>query len=186
MKQLNLIAIALFFTLLVACNVGLIEKTKLALESSSRDLKNKILKIKKEATDKGVRFAAFTKSKTGSKVTNGGIALREAKIQAIDETGKFLKIIEEEALKIKETGKSSQFLAMSDFMLDVVESLEEVGITGVKSRVLEGTKNTPINTAERLLEVKVQIENQLEVIKAKQNLENEEKKIITAKTKNKY
>ncbi|WKC90375.1 decorin-binding protein DbpB [Borreliella carolinensis] len=183
MKKLNLIAIALFFTLLVACNVGLIEKTKLVLESYSRDLKNKILKIKKEATDKGVRFEAFTKSKTGSKVTNGGLALREAKIQAIGETEKFLKIIEEEALKIKETGKSSQFLAMSDFMLDIVESLEEVGIKDVKTRVLESTKNTSINTAEKLLAVKVQIENQLEAIKAKQNLENEEKKNNNSKKK---
>ncbi|MBB6213381.1 decorin-binding protein DbpB (plasmid) [Borreliella californiensis] len=183
MKRLNLIVIALFFTPLLACNLGLIEKTKLALESSSRDLKNKILKIKEEAAKKGVRFAAFTDNKTGSKVSDGGLALREAKVQAIGETEKFLKIIEEETLKIKETGKSSQFLAMSDLMLDVVESLEEVGIKDVKPRVLEDAKSNPINTAERLLEVKVQIETQLEAIKAKQNIENEEKKNNKSKKK---
>ncbi|APS99337.1 cytochrome D ubiquinol oxidase subunit II (plasmid) [Borreliella mayonii] len=183
MKKLNLTATTLFCALFIACNIELIKKTKLALESSSKDLKNKILKIKKEATEKGVRFAAFTDSKTGSKVTNGGPALREAKVQAIGETGKFLKTIEKEALKLKETGNSDQFLGMSDLMLEVAESLEEVGITGIKTRVLEDTKSNPINTAERLLEVKVQIENQLEAIKVKQNIENKEKKNNKSKKK---
>ncbi|WKC89507.1 decorin-binding protein DbpB (plasmid) [Borreliella finlandensis] len=170
--KLNSIVIALFFKLLVACSIGLVEKTNVALESSFKDLKNKILKIKKEATEKGVLFTAFTGLKTGSKVTSGGLALREAKVQAIDETGKFLKIIEKEALKLKETGNSGQFLAMFDLMLEVVESLEDVGIMGLKARVLEESKNNPINTAERLLAAKAQIENQLEVVKEKQNIEN--------------
>lgn len=170
--KLNSIVMVLFFDLLVACSIGLVERTNAALESSSKDLKNKILKIKKEAMGKGVLFEAFTGLKTGSKVTSGGLALREAKVQAIVETGKFLKIIEEEALKLKETGNSGQFLAMFDLMLEVVESLEDVGIIGLKARVLEESKNNPINTAERLLAAKAQIENQLKVVKEKQNIEN--------------
>ncbi|WNY66354.1 decorin-binding protein DbpB (plasmid) [Borreliella andersonii] len=182
-KKLNSIAATLLFGLLVACNIGLIEKTNTALESFSKDLKNKISKIKKEAAVKGVLFEAFTDSKTGSKVTSGGMALREAKVQAIGETGKFLKAIEEEALKLKETGNSAQFLAMFDLMLEVIESLEEVGITGLKARALEEAKSNPITTAERLLEVKAQMENQLEAVKVKQNIESGDKKNNKSKKK---
>ncbi|MBB6208366.1 decorin-binding protein DbpB [Borreliella lanei] len=183
-EKLNSMVMALFFNLLVACNIGLIEKAKMALESSSRDLKNKILKIKEEAAKKGVLFAAFTNSKAGSKVTSGGPTLREAKVQVIGETRKFLKIIEKEALKLKETGNSSQFLAMFDLMLEAVESLEEIGITDIKPRILEEAESNPINTAERLLEVKVKIENQLEAVKVKQNIKkNGEKKNNKGKKK---
>ncbi len=48
MKKFNLIIEALFAILLTACNFGLMEETKIALESSSKDVKNKILQIKKE------------------------------------------------------------------------------------------------------------------------------------------
>lgn len=65
------------------------------LESSSDDVKNKILQIKEEAAKKGVNFKAFTGTATGSKVTARGSAPREAKVQAINEVEKFLKIIEE-------------------------------------------------------------------------------------------
>ncbi len=54
--KLNSIVIALFFKLLVACSIGLVERTNAALESSSKDLKNKILKIKKESHGKRCTF----------------------------------------------------------------------------------------------------------------------------------
>ncbi len=153
------------------------------LESSSDDIKNKILQIKEEAAKKGVNFKAFTGTATGSKVTAGGSALREAKIQAINEVEKFLKIIEEEALILKENGNSSQFLAMFDLMLEVTGSLEAIGIKGVKSSISEEAKSNPVNTAKRLFEVKVKIENKLEGVKKRQKLGDEEKKISKSKKK---
>ncbi len=76
---------------------------------------------------------------------------------------------------------------MFDLMLEVVESLEDVGIIGLKARVLEESKNNPINTAERLLAAKAQIENQLKVVKEKQNIENGgKKKNNKSKKRNKY
>lgn len=175
MKKFNLIIEVLFAILLTACNFGLMEETKIALESSSKDVKNKILQIKKDAEDKGVNFAAFTSSETGSKVTNGGLALREAKIQAINEVEKFLKRIEEEALKLKEHGNSGQFLELFDLLLEVLESLEPIGIKGLKDFISEEAKCNPISTSERLIKVKVQIENKMEEVKKKQNLNKERK-----------
>ncbi|WKC87707.2 DbpA/DbpB family decorin-binding adhesin [Borreliella japonica] len=123
---------------------------KIALKSSSKDVKDKISQIRKEAAEKGVNFVAFTNTETGSKVTSGGLTLREAKVQAIDATRKFLKTIEEEALKLKEYGNSSEFSDMFDLMLEIVESLEEIGIKAKDSVLVEVEKN-PINTVERLL-----------------------------------
>ncbi|WP_210380393.1 DbpA/DbpB family decorin-binding adhesin, partial [Borreliella garinii] len=126
MKKFNLTIVALFVALLVACNFGLTGETKIALESSSKDVKNKILQIRKDAGLKGVNFEAFTDRETGSKVSSGGSVIREAKVQAIDATEKFFKTIEEEALKLKENGNSSQFLAMFKIMLEILESLEAI------------------------------------------------------------
>nr|WP_228459402.1 decorin-binding protein DbpB [Borrelia sp. CA_690]WKC83975.1 decorin-binding protein DbpB [Borrelia sp. CA_690] len=183
MKKTNLTITALFVSLLRACNFQFMKKIDSALESSSNNLKTKILQIKKEAAEKDVNFEAFTDSKTGSKVTNGGQTLRKAKVQAIDETEKFLKKIEEGALKLKEHGNSEQFFAMFDLMLEVVESLEAIGITDVKGHVLEEAESNPINTAERLIKAKVKIENQLEAIKAKQNIDGEKKNSKSKKKK---
>ncbi len=101
MKKFNLIIVALFVALLAACNFGLTGEVKAMLESSSDNVKNKILQIKEEAAKKGVNFKAFTGTATGSKVATGGSALREAKVQAINEVEKFLNTIEEEALILK-------------------------------------------------------------------------------------
>lgn len=185
MKKINLIIVALFVAMLAACNFGLTGEVKAMLESSSDDVKNKILQIKEEAAKKGVNFKAFTGTATGSKVTAGGSALREAKVQAINEVERFLKIIEEEALVLKKNGNNShsQFLAMFDLMLEVTGSLDEIGIKGVKSSISEEAKSSPVNTAERLFEVKVKIENKLEGVKKRQKLDNEEKKISKSKKK---
>ncbi|ACL35132.1 decorin-binding protein B (plasmid) [Borreliella garinii Far04] len=183
MKKFNLIIVALFVALLAACNFGLTGEVKAMLESSSDNVKNKILQIKEEAAKKGVNFKAFTGTATGSKVTNGGSALREAKVQAINEVEKFLKIIEKEALILKKNGNSSQFLAMFDFMLEVTGSLDEIGIKGIKSSISEEAKSNPVNTAERLVEVKAKIENKLEGVKKRQKLDDEEKKISKSKKK---
>ncbi|WPM06383.1 decorin-binding protein DbpB (plasmid) [Borreliella sinica] len=185
MQKLNLKIIALIVTLLTSCNPELARKTeeaKIAIEASSRDVKNKILQIKKEAAEKGVNFKAFTTTETGSKVSSGGVPLREAKVQAINATEKFLKAVEEEALKLKEYGNSDQFPAMFELVLEVIDSLEEIGIK-TKDSILEQTKSNPVNTAERLVEVKAQIENNLEKIKQKQNLDSEEKKPNKSKEK---
>lgn len=183
MKKFNLIIVALFVALLAACNFGLTGKVKAMLESSSDNVKNKILQIKEEAAKKGVNFKAFTDTATGSKVATGGSALREAKVQAINEVEKFLKIIEKEALILKKNGNSSQFLAMFDFMLEVTGSLDEIGIKGIKSSISEEAKSNPVNTAERLVEVKAKIENKLEGVKKRQKLDDEEKKISKSKKK---
>ncbi|AJA90711.1 cytochrome D ubiquinol oxidase subunit II (plasmid) [Borreliella chilensis] len=175
MIKFNLIT-ALFVALLAACNSGLTGEAKIKLESSARDVKNEILKIKKEATGKGVNFEAFTDSATGSKVSNGRTVLREAKVQAISAIKKFLKTIEEESVKLKESGSNGQFLAMFDLMLETVGSLEAVGIKGVKGNVSEKAKNNPVDTAERVMEVKVQIENKLEEVRRKQGLDDGDKK----------
>ncbi|MBB6043258.1 decorin-binding protein DbpB (plasmid) [Borreliella yangtzensis] len=185
MKKFNLTILALFVSMLIACNFGLPGDTKIAIESSSRDVKNKILQIKKDAGLKGVNFEAFTDSETGSKVSSGGSVIREAKVQAINEAKKFFKTIEEEALKLKENGNSSQFLAMFDIMLEVAESLEAIGIKGVKNSASEEAESNPINTFERLLEAKMKIENKLEDIKEKQKINNGDKKVIKANKRSK-
>ncbi|WKC74806.1 decorin-binding protein DbpB (plasmid) [Borreliella yangtzensis] len=183
MKKFNLTILALFVSMLIACNFELPGDTKIAIESSSRDVKNKILQIKKDAGLKGVNFEAFTDRATGSKVSSGGSVIREAKVQAINETKKFFKTIEEEALKLKENGHRGQFLAMFDIMLEVAESLEAIGIKGIKNSASEKAKSNPINTFERLLEAKVKIENKLEDIKKKQKLNDEEETNTKSKKK---
>lgn len=181
MKKLNLIIVALFNALFAACHFGLTGEIKAKLESSSADVKSKILQIKEAAAKKGVNFLAFTDTATGSKVTTGGSALREAKVQAINEVEKFLKIIEEEALKLKENGNSSQFLAMYDLMLEVSGSLDAIGIKGVKTSISEEASYNPVTTAERLVEVKTKIEDKLEGVKKRQKLEGEDTKISKSK-----
>ncbi|WP_151060740.1 decorin-binding protein DbpB [Borreliella turdi] len=183
MKKFNLIIVSLFIVLFVACNFGLTGKVKAVLESSSADVKSKISQIKEEAAKKGVNFVAFTDTATGSKVTSGGLALREAKVQAIGEVKKFLKIIEEEALKLKGHGNSSQFLAMFNLMLEVTASLDAIGIKGVKTYILEEAECSPVNTADRLVEVKAKIENKLEGVKKRQKLDDGDKKINKSKNK---
>lgn len=72
---------------------------------------------------------------------------------------------------------------MFDLMLEVTGSLDEIGIKGVKSSISEEAKSNPVNTAERLFEVKVKIENKLEGVKKRQKLDDEEKKISKSKKK---
>ncbi|WP_316242938.1 DbpA/DbpB family decorin-binding adhesin, partial [Borreliella garinii] len=86
-------------------------------------------------------------------------------------------------LILKKNGNSSQFLAMFDFMLEVTGSLDEIGIKGIKSSISEEAKSNPVNTAERLVEVKAKIENKLEGVKKRQKLDDEEKKISKSKKK---
>lgn len=62
-------------------------------------------------------------------------------------------------------------------MLEVTGSLDEIGIKGIKSSISEEAKSNPVNTAERLVEVKAKIENKLEGVKKRQKLDDEEKKI---------
>ncbi len=66
---------------------------------------------------------------------------------------------------------------MFDLMLEVTGSLDEIGIKGIKSSISEEAKSNPVNTAERLVEVKAKIENKLEGVKKRQKLDDEEKKI---------
>ncbi len=75
---------------------------------------------------------------------------------------------------------------MFDFMLEVTGSLDEIGIKGIKSSISEEAKSNPVNTAERLVEVKAKIENKLEGVKKRQKLDDEEKKISKSKKRNKY
>ncbi len=70
---------------------------------------------------------------------------------------------------------------MFDFMLEVTGSLDEIGIKGIKSSISEEAKSNPVNTAERLVEVKAKIENKLEGVKKRQKLDDEEKKISKSK-----
>ncbi|WP_316242939.1 DbpA/DbpB family decorin-binding adhesin, partial [Borreliella garinii] len=86
-------------------------------------------------------------------------------------------------LILKKNGNSSQFLAMFDLMLEVTGSLDEIGIKGIKSSISEEAKSNPVNTAERLVEVKAKIENKLEGVKKRQKLDDEEKKISKSKKK---
>lgn len=72
---------------------------------------------------------------------------------------------------------------MFDFMLEVTGSLDEIGIKGIKSSISEEAKSNPVNTAERLVEVKAKIENKLEGVKKRQKLDDEEKKISKSKKK---
>ncbi len=65
---------------------------------------------------------------------------------------------------------------MFDFMLEVTGSLDEIGIKGIKSSISEEAKSNPVNTAERLVEVKAKIENKLEGVKKRQKLDDEEEK----------
>ncbi|WKC79391.1 decorin-binding protein DbpB [Borreliella tanukii] len=183
MKKLNLTILALFVALLIACKFELTGETKIALESSSRDVKDKILQLKKEAALKGVNFEAFTDKKTGIVVAEQPEIIKDAKVQAINETEKFLNVIEQEALKLKENGNGGQFLAMFDIMIEVVESLEAIGIKGAKYPVSKEAKSNPINTFERLLEAKVKIKNKLEDIKKKQKIDSEDKKNNKSKKK---
>lgn len=66
-------------------------------------------------------------------------------------------------------------------MLEVTGSLDEIGIKGIKSSISEEAKSNPVNTAERLVEVKAKIENKLEGVKKRQKLDDEEKKISKSK-----
>ncbi len=75
---------------------------------------------------------------------------------------------------------------MFDLMLEVTGSLDEIGIKGIKSSISEEAKSNPVNTAERLVEVKAKIENKLEGVKKRQKLDDEEKKISKSKKINKY
>lgn len=70
---------------------------------------------------------------------------------------------------------------MFDLMLEVTGSLDEIGIKGIKSSISEEAKSNPVNTAERLVEVKAKIENKLEGVKKRQKLDDEEKKISKSK-----
>ncbi|MCD2349292.1 hypothetical protein [Borreliella americana] len=47
-EKLNSIVMVLFFDLLVACNIGFVKKTNVALKSSFRDLKTKLNQLKKK------------------------------------------------------------------------------------------------------------------------------------------
>ncbi|WP_327785832.1 DbpA/DbpB family decorin-binding adhesin [Borreliella valaisiana] len=53
----------------------------------------------------------------------------------------------------------------------------------MKSSISEEAKSNPVNTAERLVEVKAKIENKLEGVKKRQKLDDEEKKISKSKKK---
>ncbi|WKC84907.1 DbpA/DbpB family decorin-binding adhesin [Borreliella lusitaniae] len=171
MKKFDLIIVALFINLLAACDFGfegLFEKTRLALEESSKEIDDQIAKIRKEAAQKGVDFKAFADAQTESRVRVGGEVISEARVKAIDATESLLNTVEKEALKLKRSGNQRQFLGMYKIMIKGLESLEAVGIKGVKESIYEDVKRNPINSADRLVRVKVKIENKLQSIKQKQ------------------
>ncbi|WNY67296.1 DbpA/DbpB family decorin-binding adhesin [Borreliella lusitaniae] len=171
MKKFDLIIVALFISLFKACDFGferLFEETRLALEASSKEIDDQIAKIREEAAQKGVDFKAFAEAQTESRVTLKEEVISKARVKAIDATGSLLNRVEKEALKLKASGNQRQFSDMYKIMIKSVESLEVVGIKGVKESIYEDVKRNPINSADRLVRVKVKIENKLQFIKQKQ------------------
>ncbi|APS99336.1 cytochrome D ubiquinol oxidase subunit II (plasmid) [Borreliella mayonii] len=172
----NLLKLTLLVNLLISC--GLSGETKIRLETSAKDIVDKIDEIKKEAAAKGVNFDAFTSSATGGKVAGSGDFgdfIKQAKLRAIAVAEKFITAIEEEAAKLKETGYSGEFSAMYDLMFEVSEPLERIGIQDMKTKISEEAEKNPPTTAEGILEIAKKMREKLQRVKAKQKKDNKTK-----------
>ncbi len=145
----NLLKLSLLVAL-ISC--GLKGETKIILERSAKDITDEINKIKKDAADNNVNFAAFTDSETGSKVSENSFIL-EAKVRATTVAEKFVTAIEGEATKLKKTGSSGEFSAMYNMMLEVSGPLEELGVLRMTKTVTDAAEQHPTTTAEGILEI---------------------------------
>ncbi|MBB6031872.1 hypothetical protein HNR35_000875 [Borreliella spielmanii] len=172
----NLLKLSLLASLLVAC--GLTGETKIRLESSAKEIKDEINKLKQEAIGEGVNFSAFTDKATGSGVA-GSQFIFKAKIRATDAALKFVTAIKEEAEKLKESGSSGAFSAMYDLMLDVSEPLEKIGVGEMTKTVSAGIVENPPTTAERVIEIANKMEEKLKNVN-KKNVAALEKKETAA------
>ncbi|MBB6208367.1 decorin-binding protein DbpA [Borreliella lanei] len=163
-----LIKLTLLVSLLISC--GLSGETKIRLETSAKDIVDEIDKIKKEAAAQGVNFNAFTSSATGSIVAGSGSGdfIKEAKLRAIAVAEKFVTAIEEEATKLKETGRSGEFSAMYDLMFEVSEPLERIGIQDMKGTISIAAETNPPTTAQGVLEIAAAMRKKLQKVKTKQ------------------
>ncbi|MBB6043257.1 decorin-binding protein DbpA (plasmid) [Borreliella yangtzensis] len=170
-----LIKLALLVSLFIAC--GLTGETKIRLESSVKDITDEIDEIKKEGASQGIKYENFKEKATGSKVAESTF-IYNSKLRAVKVAEAFFTAIEEEANKLKESGGSSQFLAMFDLMLKVSKPLEDVGIQNMEKNTLMGTEKNPANTAERVIEIAKNLKKKLQEVKRKNEnaLKNHEEK----------
>ncbi|ACO38429.1 decorin-binding protein A (plasmid) [Borreliella burgdorferi 29805] len=145
----NLLKLSLLVAL-ISC--GLKGETKIILERSAKDITDEINKIKKDAADNNVNFAAFKEDKTGSKVSENSFIL-EAKMRGTTVAEKFVTAIEGEATKLKKTGSSGEFSAMYNMMLEVSGPLEELGVLRMTKTVTDAAEQHPTTTAEGILEI---------------------------------
>ncbi|WNY70037.1 decorin-binding protein DbpA [Borreliella andersonii] len=179
----NLLKLCILVSLLLSC--GLTGETKIRLETSAKDIVDEIDKIYKEAAAKNVKFEAFTSSATGGRVSEQPEFIREAKLRAIAVAEKFVKAIEEEATKLKETGRSGEFSAMYDLIFEVSEPLEKIGIQGMKKTVSDEAEISPPTTAEGVLAIVKKMKEKLQKVKAKQTQDQETAKNTKAPAKKK-
>ncbi|ACN93619.1 decorin-binding protein A (plasmid) [Borreliella finlandensis] len=169
----NLLKLTILVNLLISC--GLTGETKIKLESSAKAIVDEIDAIKKEAASRGVNFAAFTSSATGSRVagTESGDFIKQAKVRAIAVAEKFVIAIEEEATKLKETGRSGEFSAMYDLIFEVSEPLERIGVQDMTKTVSMAAEENPPTTAQGVLEIARIMREKLIKVKGKQRLNSE-------------
>ncbi|WP_215539710.1 decorin-binding protein DbpA [Borreliella bavariensis] len=177
----NLLKLTLIVGLFTAC--GLTGETKIRLESSAKEVKDEINKIREEAVTEGVNFAAFTDKQTGSKVAENPFIIK-AKIRATNVALKFVQAIKEEAEKLKESGGSSQFSAMYALMFDISEPIEKIGVKDMTKTVELAAKKNPSTTVEGILEIAKKMEEKLQNVNRKNTtaLKNLEEKSATAAT----
>ncbi|WKC79390.1 decorin-binding protein DbpA [Borreliella tanukii] len=159
----NLIKLALIASLFAACALT----GKARLESSVQDITDEIDKAVKEAKQEGAKLDAITEQKAGVGVA--GPKIKAAKIRVIALTQKFLKEIEEEAIKLKGSEGSDElsFSEMYELMSRTAKKVEEIGVLKMSGTVKEAAEATDPTTAEGILEIAKKMKQKLVRIEGK-------------------
>ncbi|WNY60660.1 decorin-binding protein DbpA (plasmid) [Borreliella bissettiae] len=169
----NLLKPTLLVALFISC--GLTGETKIILERSAKAITDEINKLRKEAVDKNVNFAAFKDGQTGTKVSEEPFIL-EAKMRATKVAEEFVTALEGEATKLKETGSSGEFSAMYNMMFEVSGPLQELGIQEMTTTVTNAAKEHSTTTAEGILEIAKIMKTKLQRVHKKNYCALEKKK----------